>query len=108
MLIGINSECGEELQKKFNVRQQLVKLGKKYRKLDKNVKMGIVEMEKNFIYYLNCGSNIDELMYFYDHHNRECRNLLSQWSNTDKNFNKNLRGRMIVLSEISKVFTGEI
>ena len=89
MLYGIDANVSTVEQQQFNVRKQLVKLGKKYRKLDRIVKSGIVDMEKNFLYYLNNGSDLDELKFYFEHHDRETRELMSRWSNVDSNLIRN-------------------
>lgn len=108
MLYGINSSVSTEQQNKYDVRAQLMKLGKKYRKIDRNMKTGLKDMSQNFVYYLNEGASIDDLIFYFDHHRKETESLLAQWENADPKFAKILRGRKLVLAEIEKAFTGEV
>ena len=107
MLYGINASVDYSQQKQYEVRAELMKLGKKYRKIDHVVKSGLIDMEKNFLYYLNCGADSDELKFYLEHHDRENREMLDRFSNADSIFNKKLRGRSIVLSVISDVLNGQ-
>jgi len=92
------------LESQFDVRKKLMQLGKKYRKIDRNMKKGLIQMEKNFLYYLNEGSQLDDLVFYLSHHMNETNSLMSQWSTADPKFNKVLRGRKIVLNEIASLF----
>ena len=72
------------------------------------MKTGLRDMEENFIYYLNKGATIDDLIFYFDHHRKETESLLAQWENADPKFAKILNGRKLVLMEIEKAFTGEL
>lgn len=104
MLLGIDADVSTSEQQRFNVRQTLMKLGRKYKKLDINTKKGIIQMEENFLSYLNMGANSQELAWYLNHHFKDLDKVKNQYPQGNDQFSRIVMGRRIVLNEIAKVF----
>lgn len=104
MLLYIDADVSTSEQQRFEVRQKLMQLGRKYRKLDKSTKKGIIQMEQNFLSYLDMGANGQELNWYLDHHFKDLDKVKNQYPQGNQTFSKIVLGRRIVLNEIAKVF----
>lgn len=103
MLYGISASLDPSEQKRFEVRKKLMQLAKKYRKLDPMIKKGLIQMEKNFLYYLNTGAMGEDLEFYLSHHTKESIELMELWKGTDSAFEKIVNGRLTVLAELKPI-----
>jgi hypothetical protein len=104
MLLNIDDAISNSEQKRFNVRQKLMQLGRKYKKLNLDTKTGIIQMEQNFLSYLNMGANAEELLWYLNEHIKGLDKVANQYPQGNTKFSHIVLGRRIVLNEIMQIF----